>query len=276
MSRFFISLLWLALLAPATVLAQVPPQRIVSMNVCTDQLLLLLVDKARIASLSQFAVDPTYSSLTAEAAGITLNRGQAEQVLALQPDLVLTSMFSATFAASVLQRLHQRVERLGFATSRAEVDAQIATLGEWTGTREKAALLITALHQRVDAHIAALQPRLQGKKAVFLGSNGVAFGRGTLQDEFLQSVGLRNIAGEAGLTGPSKLRLELLVAAQPDFIISEPRGDLDREQAHPLLLHPALQHLHPQQLMLADRWFDCAGPWLADAYAAFAAQVMTP
>jgi iron complex transport system substrate-binding protein len=176
----------------------------------------------------------------------------------------------------VLQRLQQHVERLGFAASRADVDAQIATLGEWTGTRERAAQLVTTLHQRIGERVATLQPRLQGKKAVFLGSNGVAFGRGTLQDDFLQSMGLRNIASEAGINGPSKLRLELLVAAQPDFVISEPRGDLDREQAHPLLLHPALQRLHPRQLMLADRWFDCAGPWLADAYAALAAQVMTP
>jgi ABC-type Fe3+-hydroxamate transport system substrate-binding protein len=97
-----------------------------------------------------------------------------------------------------------------------------------------------------------------------------------LQDDFLQSVGLRNIAAEAGISGPSRLSLEALVAAQPDFVVSEPRGNLDRQQAHPLMLHPALQRLQPRQLMLADRWFDCAGPWLADAYAALAAQVVTP
>ena len=272
-----ITLLLISLALCSPLLAQErAPQRIVSMNVCTDQLLLLLVDKSRIASLSQYAIDPAYSSLTAEATGLELNRGQAEQVMALQPDLVLTSTFSATFAASVLQRLHQRVERLGFAASLADVDAQIVSLGEWTDSRTKADALIAALHGRIDNYIASLTPLLHGKKAVFISSNGVAFGSGTLQHEFLHSVGLRNIAAEAGLQGPSQLPLELLLAAQPDFIISEPRGDLDREQAHPLMLHRALQRLHPQQLMLADRWFDCAGPWLADAYAALADQVMLP
>lgn len=249
------------------------PARIVSMNVCTDQLLLLLVDKSRIASLSYFAVNPDYSSLAAEAAGVPANRGQADEVMALQPDLVLTSAFSASFAAAVLERLQQRVERLGFAATREDVFAQITQVAAWTGSTMHADTMIDSSRARITTATQQLQPLLAGKKAVFLSSNGVAFGAGTLQDDFLQSIGMRNVAAEAGLYGPAPLPLELLLAAAPDFIISEPRGALDKQLAHPLLQHPALRQLHAKQLVLPERWFDCAGPWLADAYASLAAQV---
>ena len=124
------------------------------MNVCTDQLLLLLVDKTRIASLSYFATDAGYSSLAMEAAGIPLNRGQADEVMALHPDLVLTSAFSATFAANALQRLSQRVERLGFATTREEV-VQIlrtAAAGELKGVLAVNDLPLVSIDFNHDPH----------------------------------------------------------------------------------------------------------------------------
>ncbi len=266
-------LLLLAWLLPVTTLAQLPPQRIVSMNVCTDQLLLLLVERARIVSLSRFAADPVWSSLADAATGIASNGGQADEVVALTPDLVLTSAFSGTFAASVLERVRLRVERLGFAASRDEVFAQMSQVAAWTGTDEQAQVLIDSTRRRIDSRIAQLQPRLAGRSAVFLNSNGVAYGSGTLQHDFLHSLGLRNAAAEAGIDGPALLSLELLLQAAPDFIISEPRGALDRQLAHPYLQHAALRRLPARRLVLPERWFDCAGPWLADAYDSLAQQL---
>lgn len=272
MKPLFSLLLTLALLPAAH--AQSPsPQRIVSMNVCTDQLLLLLVERSRLASLSHFAADPAWSSLTAQAAGISPNRGQADEVVALEPDLVVTSAFSGTFAARVLERLQFKVERLGFAASRDEVYAQIAQVAQWTGNDEAARQLIDITRSRIDASVQRLQPLLAGKSALFLSSNGIAFGSFTLQDDFLRSLGLRNVAAEAGLSGPATMPLELLLQAAPDFIITQPRGELDRQLAHPYLQHAALTQLNPRRLSLPDRWFDCAGPWLADAYASVAAQL---
>ncbi len=276
MSRFFPLLLLLAWLLPVTTLAQATPQRIVSMNVCTDQLLLLLVERSRIASLSRFAADPAWSSLADIATGIASNSGQADEVVALTPDLVLTSAFSGTFAASVLQRVQLRVERLGFAASRDDVVAQIAQVAAWTGTDERAQLLTDTMQRQIDSRISQLLPVLAGHSAVFLNGNGVAYGSSTLQHDFLQSLGLRNIAAEAGIDGPGQLSLELLLQAAPDYLISEPRGALDRQLAHPYLQHAALRRLSARRLTLPERWFDCAGPWLADAYDSLAQQLDTP
>jgi iron complex transport system substrate-binding protein len=268
------SLALLLLLLPAGHSTAQTPEHIVSMNVCTDQLLLLLVDKSRIASLSYFAADPTYSNLAEQTVGIASNRGQADAVLALQPDLILTSAFSGTFAASLLERLQQHVERLGFANNHAELYAQMAQVAAWTNSEPKAAHLIAQTQAAIATTTAQLRPLLRGQKALFVSSNGIAFGSGTLQHDFLQNLELRNVAAEAGLQGPMPLSLELLLQADADYIFTEPRGALDKQLAHPLLQHPALRKSNARVIALRDRWFDCAGPWLRDAYASLAQQVI--
>jgi iron complex transport system substrate-binding protein len=258
----------LCLLVLMPVQAQETPQRIVSMNLCTDQLLLLLVPRAHIASLSRFAADPAFSWLAEEAAGIPLNRGQAEEVLAFAPDLILTSQFSATLAANLLERLGHPVTRLGFANSTAEVLAQIRAVAALTGSGAAGDRLIGELQDAIGAGIAALLPVLQGKTALFYASNGYSYGADTLQHDFLTSVGLRNSAAEAGLRGPGQLPLETMIAAAPDYLFTDRRGALDAQLAHPLLQHPALAALGgtTRILDMPDAWFQCAGPQLGAAY----------
>ncbi|NIQ93173.1 MAG: ABC transporter substrate-binding protein, partial [Desulfuromonadales bacterium] len=52
----------------------------VSLNLCADQLVLQLLERRRIASISFVGADPLYSPVAEEAAGIPLNHGQAEEV----------------------------------------------------------------------------------------------------------------------------------------------------------------------------------------------------
>lgn len=275
MTRFAL-VAFLLLTAPLS--AQEVPQRIVSMNLCTDQLLLLLVERERIASLSYFATDPAYSYLAAQAEGIPANRGQADEVLAFEPDLVLTSQFSATLAANLLERLGERVERLGFAATADEVYAQIRQVAELTGTGAKAENLIRDLQTALGAEQARLRPALQSKSAVFLASNGFSYGANSLQDAFITSLGLRNVAAEAGLYGPAQLPLEVLIAAEPDFLFTDPRSKLDAQLAHPLLQHPALAALRRKARVLEvpDTLFQCAGPQFVQAYRTLAAQLELP
>lgn len=265
--------LWLGLLAPP--LAAQVPQRIVSMNLCTDQLLLLLVDRSRIAALSYLAGNPDLSFLAAEASTLPANRGQAEEVLAFNPDLVLTSDFSATLAANLLERLGHRVERLGFATSMEDVYAQIREMGTFTGSNPEAGQMVAALAESIARDTARLRPLLAGKRAVFFSANGFSYGSATLQHDFLVSLGLHNVAADAGLRGPAPLPLEVLLAADPDFVFTDRRSVLDAQLANPLLLHPALTALATRTrfVVLPDRWFQCAGPELANAWRALAAEL---
>ncbi len=248
------------------------------MNLCTDELLLLLVEPERIASLSYFATNPDYSYLAAEARAFAANRGQADEVLALDPDLVLTSQFSATLAANLLERLGERVERLGFAATADEVYAQIRQVAALTGTEQRAESLVSDLQMSIAREQQDLLPLLQGKSAVFFASNGFSYGANSLQHDFITSLGLRNVAADAGLYGPAQLPLEILLAAEPDFLFTDRRSELDTALAHPLLQHPALTSLGTKMrvIELPDALFQCAGPQLAEAYRTLAKQLGPP
>ncbi|WP_317616335.1 substrate-binding domain-containing protein [Paracoccus mutanolyticus] len=67
------------------------PRRVVSINLCTDQLALAVAAPGQLVSVSELARDPALSAMASRAAAIPSNRGRAEEVLALRPDLVLAS-----------------------------------------------------------------------------------------------------------------------------------------------------------------------------------------
>ena len=59
-------------------LAHAAPQKIVSLNLCTDQLLMLLADPNQIASLSKIADDPNVSFLAERSAEFKKNRAPSK------------------------------------------------------------------------------------------------------------------------------------------------------------------------------------------------------
>ena len=95
-NRWFLRLSALAVISVIEILlismvsAGPKPTRIVSINLCTDQLLLQLVGHKRIASVTYLAADPYISYSANLAVGLVKNHGLAEEVVALNPDLTLT------------------------------------------------------------------------------------------------------------------------------------------------------------------------------------------
>ena len=71
----------MALLAAPWAPAQAKPARIVTTNVCADQLALILADRSRIMSVSRLAADPGVSNLAREAEGLPVNGARAEEIV---------------------------------------------------------------------------------------------------------------------------------------------------------------------------------------------------
>jgi iron complex transport system substrate-binding protein len=104
--------------------APVAPTRVVSMNLCTDQLALALADPAQIVSLSHFATDPNMSVRWKQAEEYPLNYGRAEEISFLHPDLVLADTWSNPDTIAMLKTLGMRVEQLPSGTSLPEIRAR--------------------------------------------------------------------------------------------------------------------------------------------------------
>lgn len=100
--RFGIIVLALALAAPITSDAA-KPQRIASLNVCTDQLVIALAERSRIATVTFLAPNPDTSFYYREAKGLPINRGAAEEVLALKPDLIVAGTYTTPATTALLK-----------------------------------------------------------------------------------------------------------------------------------------------------------------------------
>jgi iron complex transport system substrate-binding protein len=65
------------------------PQRVVSINLCVDELVLRLADRRNIASISWLARDPDNSNVADMAREVPIIHGLAEEIFPLDPDLVI-------------------------------------------------------------------------------------------------------------------------------------------------------------------------------------------
>jgi iron complex transport system substrate-binding protein len=237
-------------LAAALLLAARPvaAARVVSLNLCADEFLLLLAPGQAVA-VSMLATDPSLSVVAAAARRVPAVRADAEAVLEWHPDLVLAGPYGAQTTLALLERRGMRVERLGqpqdFAAIRAETRRAAALLG----VPARGEALLAEMQVHLDA--AARRP---GPRAVFLEARGYVAGPGSLADAVLRAAGLSN-AGIGGQPG-----LEALAAHPPDLLVtaSAPRFP---SMATDLLQHPALASIPRREV--APALLACGGPWTA-------------
>jgi iron complex transport system substrate-binding protein len=256
-----------ALLAPPA-LAQAPakPQRIVSLNVCVDQLLLLLVDHRRIAALTQFATDRDWSNMPNEARGFRTTHGRAEEVMPLMPDLVIGGEYSAPETIALLRRVGQRVEVMRLANSIDGVRAGMRWMGAIVGEREKAEALVAELDRRLAAVAGAVPP---GPRPVlaFYNTSGFTAEPGTLADDVIRAAGFENLAGRFGLRIGGRLNLELIATARIDALIAIDTAETSASRAVETVQHPALARLAARRPFAAipGRLWTCETPFVAEA-----------
>ncbi|HLB06401.1 MAG TPA: ABC transporter substrate-binding protein, partial [Alphaproteobacteria bacterium] len=215
------------------------PRRIVSLNLCTDLLLLALAEPSRIAALSFLSTDPDLSYYAADARALPRIRGSAEEVVPLKPDLVLAEAHSARTTVALLRRLGYRVLDLPVAATLADVREEIRTLARVLGEEAKGAALIAAM----DEGLARLAPGEAGAApgALVYQANGYVPALPSLPDELLRAAGLRNVAPELGLAAGGRLTLEALLVADPDLLVLEEARADAASLADALLAHPAVR-----------------------------------
>jgi iron complex transport system substrate-binding protein len=252
-----------------------PPQRIVSLNLCIDQMLLDLVPRGRIAALSFLVQDPAMSPRVAEAEGIPTVRGEAEEILALDPDLVLAGTWSTPATVSLLERLGRRVVKVPMASSFAEIREAVRIMGETVGEPERAATMIEDFDRRLAK--ATGQASSARPTAVAMQVNSLASGPGSLVDEVLTAGGFDNIARVAeseGKLGPGgRLPLETLLLAPPDVIVLANSPADFRTVLGDNLRHPALTRLaagRPSVHLPMRTWL-CGTPAIVEAVEKLAA-----
>nr|WP_245445046.1 ABC transporter substrate-binding protein [Mesorhizobium soli] len=259
-----VSALVFAPAASVPAIAAEPPHRVVSMNVCTDQLAMLLAGEGQLYSVSYLASDPSASVLAGEAGRYAVNHGLAEEVFLMSPDLVIAGTYTTRTTVALLRRLGFRVEEFAPASSFADIREHIMRMGEILGRQEKAFELVA----QMDAELAELRAQpSSGKTVALYYANNYTSGAGTLVDETVKAAGLVNIADKLGMQGTSQLPLELLVLEKPDLVVTS-----EGEYAAPALaeqgyVHPAFKALTGgrKAVNVPSKYTICGAPFTLEA-----------
>ena len=221
------------------------PQRIMSLNVCTDLLLLELAPRARIASVTFLAPEAAQALFPGAAAGIALNHGSAEDIVNVKPDLILDSGLSNPMIRRIATRMGVPVIEVKNADSFADIRDVVRQVGAVVGAGARAERLIAQMDATLAA-LAAHPPARRLRVVAWSGGSSVP-GKGSLTDAIVTAAGAVNIAAQPG-AAESTFGVEELLAAAPDALLY---GGATLGQ--PSLLNDEGQHRAVRQLYAGRR-----------------------
>ena len=229
---------------------------IVSLNPCTDAVLAEVAAPGQLLAISHYSHDPRASSMDiATARRFPVTGGTVEEVLALNPDMVVAGGFLSPATQAAFTRLGVQVETFGIAGSVAESHEQTRRLAALVGDAAAGEALI----QRIDS---SLQPEPQGDlpSATLWQPGGIVPGDTQLISELLRRAGFASHSARQGLGQADYLPLERVVADPPDVLLV---AGNQRGQSHPVLRDlpdMRLARLDPNLLF-------CGGPAIIRAMA---------
>ncbi|MFC3593988.1 ABC transporter substrate-binding protein [Novosphingobium piscinae] len=243
-----------------------PPRAgIVSLNPCSDAILVEVADPAQIRGLSAYSSDPAASSMDlALARRYPAVSGTVEEIVALRPALVVSSTFTPPATRAALARLGIALVELPIAHDVPESLAQVRRLAAVAGHPARGEALVG----RINAALAAARPAdRRAVPALVWQGGGIVPGEGALIVDLLRRTGFAHAPAARGLGQADYLPLERVLADPPAVILAAGgRQGEDRLLAHPVLA--GLRGTHRARLDPSLLW--CGGPTIIRAAARLA------
>ena len=260
----------LALASVATVCAagvESPPQRVVSLNLCTDLLLLEIAAPTQIAGLTALARDPVLSPYAAAAARLPVTHVQAEALLALAPDLIVATPQAAVSTVALLRQLGLRVELLPPPTTVDELRQTLRRAGELLGQTPRAEALIASIDP------IAAPP---AGSAWLLQAGGHTPGTASLGHALLLQAGLRDLAQHTPYASGGFVPLERLLSARADVLVLSTSAGRANSLAEQFLAHPALARTSARHVPLDESLWACGSAQFAQGVSRLRAALSAP
>lgn len=251
----FTSAISLALCAGAAGAAA--PRRVASLNLCTDEYLLMLGAADQIVSVSHLAQQAAETPLWRQARRYRRNDGSLVAVAPLRPDLVLTMGGGGRDRARIAARLGIRTLDLPYPQSIADIERGVRSVAAALGRREAG--------RRVLTRIAALKLTAPATRldTIWLGGGGRSVAAQGLAAEWMSLAGMKQRA----LKG-ERATLEQLLVSPPRLILRSDYRAGEYSSGQRWLAHPlAARAVRSRSLTTDGRRWTCLGPLLVDEIA---------
>lgn len=261
--------------APAAIAAHDSPgpQHVMSLSMCTDDMLLELLPPERIASVTYYARRPGNSYLWPQAARVAVNAGTAEEVLAAKPDLVLAGTYTTPATRRLLESMHYPLLEVPPANDFEEIRSVTRRVAHALKRDAVAETLIATMDATLRG-LAESKPKQTIRVAAW-GEGGAIPGRGTLFDAILRAAGGTNIVPAESKTAYTSFGVEQLLMARPD-VIAYPSNTSDTPGRNTdLALHPLILRLYAgRRIVYPVALFSCGIPASAGAAVALRAELL--
>jgi iron complex transport system substrate-binding protein len=225
------------------------PLRVASLNLCTDEYVLLLADPRRVVSVSYLSQDPQESALWRAARRYPGNRGSIEDVLTSRPDLLLTMGGGGRASALLSSRLHIRSLDLPNPTSLDGVAANLRMVAAALGTPARAQPWLARLH-RLEVSAPA-----STEDAVWVSGGGQSLPAGSLGARWLRLAGYR----QRPLAG-ARLSLETMLTNPPKVLVESNYRSGQMSSGERWLANPIIRRSPSRKLVTDGRPWTCMGP----------------
>jgi iron complex transport system substrate-binding protein len=241
------------------------------MNLCTDQLALMLAPHGAIRSLSYLAARPDISMASDRVGDIPLNHGRSEEILPLSPDIVLAGRYTSRPTVFLLKKLGYDVLDQDISRSIADVRERVREVGRAIAAEAEAEAAVAAMNARLTA--LALAPGERRPTAIYYQPNGYTAGADTLVGDVMEHAGLDNLGARHGVHGHGRMPLETLLALQPEILVVDDRKPHAPALAYEVLRHPALAAILQRsvQVVVPTRLWICGIPAVVGAVEILAA-----
>ncbi|MGI9375803.1 MAG: ABC transporter substrate-binding protein [Tsuneonella suprasediminis] len=240
------------------------PVRVMSMNQCTDQLVLALLPPERIASVTWLSRNPDGSLMYREAARVGINHGMSEEVVRQKPDLVVAGAFTTPATRGLLKRLGFPMIEVDHAETYADIRRITRQVAQAVGEVARGEALIA----RMDRQLADLA-RDPGPPLRVAAWDGAGFNAstGSLYDTVLKSAGATNVANTLQKSSYGKPDIEILLLSAPTLLVKgagvgRRPGLRENVERHPLIR----QYWDGERtLTIRQAYYICGTPMVAEA-----------
>lgn len=201
-----------------TVILDKAPTKISSKTLFTDAVLLELVDKEQLSSLTDLANNPNYSAIKdILPKSVPLLALNVEMIIANRPDLVFAANWSDASKLAIIESAGIPVYRIQTPNTLKEIETEILRVGDIVNRRPVAERVIENMQQRLQQEVILPKKRLT---ALDYNPWGTSSGQDSTWDEVLKQANLNNaieglVSDKYGQVPVSK---EMVIALNPDIL----------------------------------------------------------
>lgn len=198
------------------------PQRIVSLTMSTDNILLGLVKPERVVCANVLVDDPVSSNVVELGKDIPnkVRHPKVEEILAMEPDLVIAANWGDIDYVESLRNMGINVVVVKGAKNLADIRDNIRLIAAAVGEPRRGDKLVSMMDDKLAEIKAKVDkiPQEARKRVLLISLMNNYGGKDCIYDDACTMAGVTNCLSEYGLKRGDKLTKEMMVQMNPDMI----------------------------------------------------------